>query len=90
MDNVTLEVAKFISSAILALAGSIKVLGDRQAKANARIERKLAEMDKRTAENDARITENVQRLREKNEQDRLDFKERLAEITDYYMNRRQR
>jgi len=52
-----------------------------------KIEDKMNLMDKTNAEDRAAIRENVQRLREKIEQERIDFKERLTEITEYMYKR---
>jgi len=87
MDSLLMEVLKFIGQGLFFLAGSIKVLGDRQAKANKQIDDRIAAMDKAHAIKDAAMEENVARLREKIEQERIDFKERLREIADHLYNR---
>jgi len=87
MDSFVLEVAKFVGQAILFLAGSIKWLGDRQAKANKALDERIAALDKTRAAEMAAMQENVTRLREKIESERMDFKERLREITDYLYKR---
>jgi len=87
MDSLVLEVLKFIGQGLFFLAGSIKVLGDRQAKANKMMEDRISALDKSHSIEMAAMEENVSRLREKIEQERIDFKERLREITDYLYKR---
>jgi hypothetical protein len=87
MDNPMLEIAKFLGGLAGAAATCVKLLGDRQARANRKIFEKLSEMDKENAQERARADEDVKRLREKVDQERLDFKETLKEITNYMYNR---
>jgi hypothetical protein len=87
MDSLLMEVVKFLGQGLLFLAGSIKVLGDRQTKANKQTDDRIAAMDKAHAIEMAAMEENVSRLREKIESERIDFKDRLREITDYLYKR---
>jgi len=87
MDNLVMEVLKFIGQGLFFLAGSIKVLGDRQAKANKLMDDRITALDKAHATEMAAMEENVRRLREKIDAERIDFKERLREITDYLYKR---
>jgi len=90
MDNVTLDIAKFIAGLISTTVTVIIYLGKRQERVNRQIrmlEDRVVAMDKQSAEDRAAIRENVQRLREKLEQERIDFKERLKEMAEYLYNR---
>jgi predicted alpha/beta superfamily hydrolase len=105
MDNLTLEIAKFIVGTITSTTIILIGVGERRkkdkieaAKDRMRSERRVEEerkkiedkmnlMDKQNAEDRATIREDVKRLREKVDQERIDFKERITEITEYMYKR---
>lgn len=94
MDSIQWEIAKWAAGLISTAVSVVIWLGKRQDKANEKIQARIKAvddrvtmLDKENAQEHATQVEDVKRLREKQEQERIDFRERLKDITDYMYNR---